>query len=292
MMQSTPKVSIGMPIYNGERYLEGTLNALLAQTYTDFELIISDNGSTDRTAEICRAYAARDARIQYYRQEENQGAAWNYNRVFELAKGDYFKWAAHDDLCAPDFVARCVQVLDDNPQIILCYSRTKAIDENGAVIREYPTKPAANALEPYRRYYEFVCVPHPCVAVFGLIRRQELARTPLIGNYSASDRPLLGELSLLGQFYEIPEYLFFYRNHAQQSWRKYPIWRAQQEVWFDPKRRNQRAFPHWRLLKEHYAAVRKVPLSAYERSRCYLCLAWWVRRHWRNLANNLIYVQA
>ncbi|HMN27055.1 MAG TPA: glycosyltransferase family 2 protein [Caldilineaceae bacterium] len=291
MAAAKPRVSIGMPVYNGEEYLEPTLDALLAQTYTDFELVISDNGSTDRTEAICRAYAGRDARIRYYRAEKNQGAAWNYNRVFALAQGEYFKWAAHDDLCAPEFVARCVEVLDQHPEVILCYSRTRAINEQNEVLRDYPAKPAANAPQPSRRFYEFICVPHPCVAVFGLIRRECLARTPLIGNYSASDRPLLGELSLMGQFYEIPEYLFFYRNHPKQSWQAYPIWRARQDTWFDPAKRGRLTFPHWRLLREHWKAVNKTRLGLYERAKCYACLVWWVRKHWRHLANNLAYVQ-
>jgi glycosyltransferase involved in cell wall biosynthesis len=286
---ATPKVSIGMPVYNGETYLAETLTALLAQTFTDFELIISDNGSTDQTEAICRAYASQDARIQYVRSEENRGAAWNYNRVFALARGEYFKWAAHDDLCASDFLARCVEVLDQQLEVILCYARTKAINAQGQFIRDYPAKPAANADEAHRRFYEFICVAHPCVAVFGLIRREVLAKTPLIGNYSASDRPLLGELSLLGKFYEIPDYLFFYRNHAQQSWQKHPMKRANQEVWFDPARRKKMVFPHWRLLREHLRAVQKAPLTLDERLRCYLCVAWWVRKQWRNLARNLVY---
>lgn len=289
---TTPRVSIGMPVYNGEKYLSETLDALLAQTYSDFELIISDNGSTDRTEEICRSYAKRDARISYHRQEQNQGAAWNYNRVFELARGEYFKWAAHDDICAPEFVARCVAVLEEQPEVILCYSRTKAINDQGEVLREYPAKPGGHASQPSQRFYEFVCIPHPCVAVFGLIRRDALAQTPLIGNYSASDRPLLAELSLMGQFFELPEYLFFYRNHPQQSWQAHPIWRARQDAWFDPAKRDKLAFPHWRLLREHWKAIHKVPLGFYEKVRCYVYMAWWVRKHWRHLARNLTYVQA
>jgi len=284
------KVTIGMPVYNGEKYLAQTLDTLLAQTFQDYELIISDNGSTDSTETICRSYAECDARIRYIRYEQNQGAAWNYNNVFELATGEYFKWAAHDDLCAPEFVERCVEILDRHPEVVLCYSRTQAIDDHGDVIRAYPNKPEGNSTKAYRRFYEFVCIPHPCVAVFGLIRRNVLAQTPLIGNYSASDRPLLGELSLRGQLYEIPEYLFFYRNHAQQSWQKYSIKRAVQDLWFDPNKRGKRAFPYWRLLKEHLSVIAKTPLNIYDRLVCYVYMVWWVRKHWRHLARNLAFV--
>ena len=112
MLNNKPRVSIGMPVFNGENYLAEALDSLLTQTFSDFELIISDNASTDKTEEICRAYAVRDQRIRYFRNQENLGASRNYNRVFELSSGEYFKWAAHDDLCAPEFLGRCVDVLD------------------------------------------------------------------------------------------------------------------------------------------------------------------------------------
>src|SRR5436190_12174806 len=94
-----PIVSIGLPVFNGERYLRQALDSLLGQDFQDFELIISDNASTDRTAEICRAYVAKDRRIRYYRNESNIGSAPNYRRVFELARGEFFKWCSHDDVC-------------------------------------------------------------------------------------------------------------------------------------------------------------------------------------------------
>lgn len=287
MTEPKPRVSIGMPVYHGETFLEQTLDALLAQSFTDFELIISDNGSTDRTETICRAYAARDKRIRYYREETNQGAAWNYNRVFDLARGEYFKWAAHDDLVAPTFLERCVAVLDQHADVVLAYPRTQAIDAQGRKIKDYPSKPDGGAAQPHRRFYEFVCVSHPCVAVFGLMRASALSKTPRIGNFSSADRPLLGELSLLGRLYEIPEPLFFYRNHQEQSWRKYATRHAVQ-AWYDPKKRSKMTFPHWRLLREHLLSIQRAPLNAYERVRCYLCMGWWVRKNWRHLAKNLV----
>ena len=99
----TPRVSLGFPVYNGERYLAAALDSLLGQTFRDLEVVICDNASTDRTAELCAAYAARDARVRYHRNPTNLGAAPNFNRTFELSRGEYFKWAAHDDVCAPTF---------------------------------------------------------------------------------------------------------------------------------------------------------------------------------------------
>lgn len=287
MGKERPRVSIGVPVYNGADYLAETLDSLLSQTFSDFELIISDNASTDSTESICRAYAVKDSRIRYFRNRANLGAAANYNRVFELSSGEYFKWAAHDDLCAPELLERCVKVLDRDPSVVLCYSRTKAIDEQGDVVKVYPPKPEAGSTKPQQRFYEFVVVPHPCVAAFGLIRASALSKTRLIGNYPASDRPLLGELSLLGRFYEIPEFLFLYRNHPGQSWRAHPTHRDQQ-VWYDPARKKKLTFPHWRLFQEHLRSVSRAPLSGAERAVCYLYMGWWFRKHWRQLASNLV----
>src|SRR5437867_8743488 len=133
----TPRVNIGMPVYNGERFLEEAIDSMLNQSFKDFELIISDNASTDRTQEICRAYLARDRRIRYFQNQTNLGATANFNRVFELSSGEYFKLANADDLSAPDLLAKCVAVLDAHPEVVLCYPKTTIIDENGDMIRQY-----------------------------------------------------------------------------------------------------------------------------------------------------------
>lgn len=288
MLANQPKVSIGIPVYNGERYLAETLESIRAQTFTDMEIVISDNGSMDDTAEICRDFAAQDVRVKYVRYEENRGAAWNYNNVFALSSGQYFKWAAADDLLAPELVARCVEVLDTHPDVVLCYARTKAIDDNGQVLREYPAKPGGNDGSAHKRFYEFVCVPHPCVSVFGVVRRDVLAATKLIGKYTGSDRPLLGELALRGRLYEVPDFLFFYRNHEEQSWGGKRRSHHAQQAWYDPKRAGRITFPHWRLMGEHLHTIQRVSLSAQERAQCYACMAKWGRTRWRYLAANLV----
>jgi len=281
------KVSIALPIYNGENYLEETLESLLAQTYSDFELIISDNASTDRTEEICRSLAEKDDRVRYYRNESNVGASENHNMVIPLAKGEYFKWAAHDDLCAPSFLERCVEVLDNDSSIALTYPRTKAIDVDGVVTREYDAKPRFNSELPRERFHECICVPQPQVAIFGLFRKSALEKTRMLGPYSSSDRVLLGEVALHGRVYEIPEFLFFYRVHPKQSWQAHKD-RFEREIWFDPARLKQITFPHWRLLQEHTRALMRSQLNAVQKVMCMPVLAIWVRRHWRYLANNLI----
>jgi glycosyltransferase involved in cell wall biosynthesis len=168
MENRKPRVSIGIPVYNGEKYLEQALESILAQTFTDFEVIISDNASTDQTQEICQAYQSRDDRIHYFRSERNLGAAPNYNRVFELSTGELFKWAAYDDLISPDFLLKCVEVLDSDPGAVLCYPRVNLINEHGEIINIYNPEPDANSLSPYERFRNLMFTANLWIYTFGL----------------------------------------------------------------------------------------------------------------------------
>lgn len=113
-----PIVSIGMPVFNGDKYLRNAINALLSQSFTDFELIISDNASSDQTEAICRQYADRDSRIKYVRQRENKGACANFKFVLDEARGEYFMWAACDDTHSPDFIEVNFKFLSENPEYV------------------------------------------------------------------------------------------------------------------------------------------------------------------------------
>lgn len=280
-----PRVSIGLPVFNGENYLAETLDSILAQTFTDFELIISDNASTDRTEAICREYAASDRRIRLVRNTTNLGAARNYNRVFELAQGEYFKWNGHDDPIAPVFLERCVEVLDRDPGIILCFARNRAIDEHGEdhevsalTARTFVPKPQLASPAAHVRFYHAVVADHPQGAIFGLIRRSVLAQTALIGSYRSSDLTLLGELALRGRFHQVPEPLQCRRFHAQQGRNVYKTAQLR-EVWFDPNRSQARHHPYLRLFREHLNAVRRAAPDARTRSICYAYMALWVAKY-------------
>jgi glycosyltransferase involved in cell wall biosynthesis len=291
MTTDMPRVTIGLPVYNGENYLAESIESILAQTFTDFELIIADNASTDKTAEICQAYAEKDSRIRYIRNKENLGASPNYNLLVSLARGEYFKWQAHDDLSAPEFIERCVAILDADSEVVVCYSRTRAVDGKSEIVSEldvkYRPKPELNDKRPHVRFFECVCVHHSQVAVFGLMRTNVLKKTRLIEGYSSSDRTLLGELSLRGRMYEIPEVLLFKRHHDQQHWRVYPTRRARQ-IWYDPNRTGKLTFPHWRLMIEHFRSIMRTQISLVERFWCGLYMGWWMRVHWRLLSRNLL----
>src|SRR3954471_6298654 len=165
------RVGLGLPVFNGERFLGATLDSVLAQTFTEFELVISDNASTDGTEAICRKYAARDSRIRYLRNEHNLGLSANYTRAFTESKGEYFKWVTYDDLLHPEFLRRCVEVLDSDPSVVLAHSRTYRIDEEGRITGSYDFEMDLLAPRPEDRFRDLVFVRHSCNESMGLIRR-------------------------------------------------------------------------------------------------------------------------
>jgi glycosyltransferase involved in cell wall biosynthesis len=232
--------------------------------------------------------ASGDARIRLFRNERNIGAAGNYNRVFSLARGEYFKWAAHDDVLAPTFIERTVEVLDTQPDVSVCTSRTRRIDESDAVTGSYPADGAWDCQAASARFHSLVFTAHACVAVFGLVRREVLARTPLIGPYVNSDRVLLAELGLWGRIHEIPEELFFRRDHPGSSLRTFPDTR-QRVRWFDPSRSASFSFPEWSALMGYMSAVRRAPLTAAEKSRCFRTVGALALSQWRPLLADFKY---
>jgi glycosyltransferase involved in cell wall biosynthesis len=289
MTSSNPRVSIGLPVYNGEQFLKEALDSILAQTYTDFELVISDNASTDGTETICRAYAAKDQRIRYYRNEENLGASWNFNRVFELSSSDYFKWIAHDDICAPNFLLRCIMMLDQDPFIVVCYPRAIDIDEHGRFLMNNNSKLDIGSIKPHRRLHDLICINHSCLAVFGVIRASVLRRTSLVGRYVASDRVLLAELGLWGRFYQVQEDLFFHREHPSRSTRIMPTLHSR-KTWFDPTKEHKIVFPTWKLFARYISAIRHTPLAKRERAFCYLQMVPWLWLHWKGMIGDVVII--
>ncbi len=277
-----PRVSVGVPVYNGESFLQEALDSLLSQTFRDFELIISDNASTDRTEEICRAYASRDSRIRYYRADVNRGAAWNHNRVFELGRGEYFKWAPADDLCGPEFLARCVAELDQDPAAVMASPNVVEIDQYGkrleaATVPGAPLTPLESpSAAAHVRFRQRIRLDHLCLTIYSLFRSQILRRTNLIGNYSDSDRVLLAHLALYGHSITIPEVLFFNRDHPDRFTRTYIGWRDRM-VWFDASNANRKTFPFWREFIELWRVIPRSPLRWQQRLCCYWALVGWAR---------------
>ncbi|RIK81666.1 hypothetical protein DCC62_01635 [candidate division KSB1 bacterium] len=289
-MVNMPKVSIGLPVYNGEKYIREALNSLLAQTFADFDLIISDNASTDNTAWICREYAAKDKRIIFHQNKKNIGGSPNYNLVFELSKKTkYFMWSAHDDVYAPEYLERCVQILDNNPAIVLCYAMTRYIDKNGDYLPRKELELKLNSPCYHCRFRDLIRMDHMMEPSAGLIRTNVLEKTPLEGPYADCDRVLLAEISLYGPFHRIPEFLFFRREHPGQSTKVF-ISRQERTLWFHPNGAGKIVFPHFRQLKEYLSSIRRAPLNWRQRLQCYTLMIEWLGKNRHRMKTDLEYV--
>jgi glycosyltransferase involved in cell wall biosynthesis len=273
MTEHIPKVSLGLPVYNGEKYLRSALESILQQDYGDFELIISDNASTDATQEICEEFASRDHRIRYYRNETNIGASKNYNRVFNLSRGEFFKWASHDDEFHTSFVRRCLETFEaSTPETVLVFSKAEIIDEAGQVKHLSQDIIDSSSARPSKRLVTLVfyrCYAHP---LWGLIRSDALRRTRLMGCFEA-DHIVLFELALLGKLVEIPEVLYRLRMHPGNAMELNRTPR-QLLIWYDPSSAGRKIIlPHWLWFDlECYRAIRHVPLTGIERLLCYCVL--------------------
>lgn len=272
-----PTLSIGLPVYNGDQYLAEALEALLAQTYRDFELIVSDNASTDSTAEICQKYAERDARIRYVRQSTNIGAAPNHNVLVTMARGRYFKWASHDDLYAPTLVERCVEVLETNPEPVLVHAYDAIINGEGEIVRTVPYPLDTANPRPSARLRSLLYAPGGN-DVYGVIRIDVLRRVGPHGSYYNADRTIVASLSLQGPFYQVPEVLYFRRDHPERATRASSR-RARSAV-LDPVRGNRWRHPMIRIYAEYVLgyvkAIRQAHLGVIETSRCLAEVAGWM----------------
>jgi glycosyltransferase involved in cell wall biosynthesis len=272
-----PLVSIGIPVFNGENYLVDAIESVLKQTVTDLEVVISDNASTDGTESICRHYASVDPRVVYWRQEHNLGAAPNYNRTFELARGRYFKWLAHDDRMEPTYLARTIECLEADPGAVLCNTVIDFIDMQGSKIAVYDSVLAeAEGRGPAERFELFVLRSHTCADVFGVTRRSALEGTLLHASFHGADRALLAQLALRGRLIQIREHLNQMREHPARYTRRVAT-AKQRLAWHDATRAGGINLPTLRLYNEYLRMVRRAELTSSERRRCIGVLTrWWL----------------
>ena len=278
-MNAVPRLSIGLPVYNGEKYLAESLDALLGQSYGDFELTISDNASTDSTEEICRDYLARDPRISYYRQPVNIGATPNHNWTFEHCQGgELFKWASYDDLYGRDLLKRCIEALDDDPGLVLAHAHQAIIDAAGDIVLKVDY--LLNTDDPHApERFRSLLMTVGGDDFYGVMRSDVLRRTPLNGSYHHSDRTIMAEMALYGRFHQVPELLFFRRDHPDRAERAKPTIRSRSAN-MEPRRASRLRHPTVRLLAEYVGgfvgAIRRAPLSSHERRECYGHLLRWM----------------
>lgn len=260
-------ISVGMPVYNGEPYLESAILSVLCQTLGDFTLYISDNASTDRTEEICRALSAQDSRIVYSRNSTNIGAAKNYNRVFRLASSPYFRWFNADDEAAPDLHQKCFDVLEANPDAVLCCGHTRVIDAQGRVMsmcREYLDLRQERSDDRYLAFWRRAGLTN---AIYGLMRTAAVGATGIMGSgsYWPADTNFMAELALQGKFIVIDEPLFFRRMHERAfSWDRSDEQRNR-EFWAGGG--SQYVLPQWKRKYAEFAGVWRASIGVRAKTR-------------------------
>jgi glycosyltransferase involved in cell wall biosynthesis len=260
-MTESPLVTIGLPVFNSARYLRQSLDSLLAQTYTDFVLVISDNASTDETPLICKTYAATDSRIKYSRNPTNIGNPRNFNRVFELTTTRYLKWSTGDDFWERSFLGRALEVMEHDPTVALCYPQTWLVDAEGSNPTPYEDQLHLVQDDPVDRFLALLERIRLAHQHLGLIRTSCLRQTHLLGDYIASDINLLAELTLYGKFYELPERLFFRRFHETSgSWKRDDP--QHDAKYYYGGGSSRRSLARWRGHLAFFAAVGDSPLAA------------------------------
>jgi glycosyltransferase involved in cell wall biosynthesis len=264
-MPGRPRVSIGMPVYNREKYVGASIEAHLNQTYSDFELILTDNCSTDRSEEICRAYAAKDPRVKYFRNPRNLGAAGNYRRCFELSTGEYFRWTPSDDLVSPNLLERAVDILDHDPSVFVAYPRTKLIDAEGKIISDFEERLHLMDERPSVRWRGVLKNIRLGNLHYGLNRADEFRKTGLLRNYNGGDFPLIAEMSLYGKFYELQDAFFYRRIHEEAS----SAMKSSTEImaFYDPSKNEKLFLYNWVHLGAYLRSAVRAPISFSEKLR-------------------------
>jgi glycosyltransferase involved in cell wall biosynthesis len=209
-IEGQPLVSIGVPVYNGEKTIERALDALIEQDYSNLEIIISDNASTDTTEEICKKYTERDSRVSYNRAKKNFGSGWNFNKVLELSTGDYFMWAADDDERDLSFVSACIEKLMQCPNAAVCHAYTAAFiegeQERLCVVNTNSFEGKTDLIDRYRE----TLTQNPNMAIYGLFRSSAMRKTHMLEKFIASDIAFIQELSIYGEIVQVPRILFNY----------------------------------------------------------------------------------
>jgi glycosyltransferase involved in cell wall biosynthesis len=256
-----------MPTFNGERWIRRAIDSILGQSYRNLELVICDNASTDATSSICREFAERDERVRYYRNQENIGLNANYNLVFRRASGKYFKWASCNDICAPQLIERCVGELENHPEVVLCYGRTRIVRHEGDAGELYEDNLNLQEATPYARMRHILESVRLNNVINGLTRADVLRRTMLHGDYFSSDLVLLVELALRGKFLEVADELF-YRNMMPGTTTNLKS-DEEQLAYFQPGLRNRMLFQHWKINWGYLWAATRAPLPAGERLNVY-----------------------
>lgn len=298
MNSKTPKVSIGIPVYNGQKYLESAIKSLLQQSFRDFEVVISDNASTDKTEEICRFFQSQDERIRYCRNTVNIGAAGNYKKVFQLARGEFFKWMAHDDKCSANYIEECVKELEADSKIVMCFPKVILIDdiesplplvEDGTYVtprgRIISTNLQRNFMSdsPSERYSEVLFKTTECYEFFGLSRRDVIEKTSQHAAFYGSDKVLLCELAVMGKLKEVSDAIGYFRIHNEQS---QSLQTAKERAeWISPDLNYGAFMSRLKCVQGYYRSIFTYSLSSFEQIKSlWILMAWLINwSNWRSM---------
>jgi glycosyltransferase involved in cell wall biosynthesis len=267
------QVGIGLPVYNGQRYVREAIDTILAQTYTDFTLYVSDNGSTDDTQSICEDYASRDSRVVYHREPNNRGAAWNYNKVREMSVSEpFFKWMADDDVHDPTYLEVCMEALDQRPDAVAAAPRSRFIDGDGReVLRDFRHVPWDDPTSPSTRLRGVMLYPHDDAFAFAVMRRDAVTPlSPFVAMENA-DGVMQAELILQGPFVHVNKHLFGNRLHTRRSTAATKAKSRVEELeqwaaWWGVSARKDP--PAALTLKAFTAAINASNVKGVERARC------------------------
>lgn len=272
------RVSIGLPVFNGENFLEDAIRSVLGQSMADLELVICDNASTDRTGSIGRDLAASDPRVRYHRNPRNLGAAPNYNRTFQLATGELFKWLSHDDRLEPGYLAATVAALDEAPDAVLAHAVVDYIDAGGEVFARYDSQlDRAAGPDPAARFAAMVLRSHSCVDFFGLVRRSAMAGSLLHASFHGADRAFLAQMALRGRLVQLKRPLVQMREHGARYTRRQGADARARRLWHDSSGRGASALPTLDLHRAYRHLVRTEALAPAQRRGCEAVLRrWWL----------------
>jgi glycosyltransferase involved in cell wall biosynthesis len=269
-----PRVSFAIPVRNGQRFLGRALDSLLAQDLDDIEVVVCDNASTDATPDLVRRYAERDPRVRYFRNPEDIGQIENFNRAFELSRGEYLRWMGADDWLEPSYARRCAAALDARPDAVGVTTQWRFMDDAGRVTTLDVRGPRADATTPTARLrltLRLLQSGQPLLfdPVYSLLRRSAVERTRRLLIDPWTDRLLAVELCLLGSFCHLDDCLATRRSFFEKAEVRLPRYHRK----LGTKRGHRAAL--YRGISE---IVGLAPLSGPEKAACRaIVLAYWLR---------------
>ena len=270
---SERKVVIGLPVYNGQKYLGAAIESHLSQSFGDFDLVISDNGSTDATSEICENYASKDKRIKYLRSPENRGILWNHRRVFEAIESpnQYFRWAGADDIMEPGLLQAMVEVLNARPEVEAVVPDTKNINDHDEIIGSMARTLDLQSSDVFERAHAVLVANYQHVIAYGLLRASTLRLMRTRPDYIGWDPVFVWELALRGQLVQLAGPVLLRRFHSGSISRVKTA--KEMRKWVEPNSKAGMNFPHWTWAYERARAVIASPLSTRDRLRIGMFLA-------------------